>query len=52
MATGSGIVAPSEYPIRRPTDPKLTNGKIVNGPRYPTGPGALMKEGQIGRAHV
>lgn len=29
-----GLVGPSNYPIRQVTDPKQTNGRIVNPVRY------------------
>lgn len=29
-----GIVAPDAYPIRKPTDPNLKNGRNSNPPRY------------------
>lgn len=29
-----GIVAPDSFPIRKPTDPSLVNGRNVNPPRY------------------
>ncbi len=30
----AGIVAPNDYPIRDPKDPKQVNGRIVNPVRY------------------
>lgn len=29
-----GLVAPDSFPIRKPTDPNLKNGRNVNPPRY------------------
>jgi hypothetical protein len=29
-----GIVGPESYPIRKPTDPKQTNGRVVNPVRF------------------
>lgn len=29
-----GIVGPKDYPIRKPDDPKQTNGRIVNPVRF------------------
>ena len=45
----AGIVAPKSFPVRHPTDPKQTNGRVLNPVRYMklgglSGPGAWPKE--------
>ena len=30
-----GIVAPQEFPIRKPTDANQVNGRVVNAVRFP-----------------
>ena len=43
-----GIQAPQEFPIRKPTDPKQQNGRVLNPVRYQemggmSGPGKWAK---------
>lgn len=37
--TGSGLMAPGDFPIRSWTDEKQINGRMVNPPRFPEGHG-------------
>ena len=49
MAVEKGIVEPRNYPIRKPTDANLVNGRNANPPRFMEvgglkGPGVWFKE--------
>ena len=46
----AGLMAPERFPIRKPTDSSMVNGRTANPPRYMeiggfSGPGKWLKEG-------